>query len=94
MKWFKRKLRKWINEAEEDVYDGKSVGLVHSANENRPEEDPVLNFRIYNAINGQILEFRHYDRKTDRSNNSVYLIPKDQEIGEYINKCLSVEMMK
>jgi len=92
MKWIKRKLRKWVNDIDNEGSVG--INLTHSSNENRPEEDPILNFRIYNAINGQILEFRHYDRKTDRNNNSVYLIPKDQEIGEYINKCLSMELMK
>ncbi len=59
-----------------------------------PDTDPVLTFRIYSANNGQILEFRRYDRKTDRNDNSTYIIEKDRDIGEYVSKCLSLEMLK
>lgn len=94
MKWLKRKLRKWVREAEED-YSGEKGMLVSSIDStNSPDTDPVLTFRIYSAVNGQILEFRRYDRKTDRNNHSTYLIPKDESVGEYVNKCLSMELLK
>ncbi len=94
MKWLKRKLRKWVREAEEDYSGEKGMSVSSIDSTNSPDTDPVLTFRIYSAVNGQILEFRRYDRKSDRNDNSTYLIPKDESVGEYVNKCLSMEMLK
>jgi hypothetical protein len=94
MKWLKRKLRNWIREAE-DEYRGEKGILVSSRDvESSPENDPIITFRIYSATNGKILEFRRYDRKTDRNDNSTYIIEKDKDIGEYVSKCLSLEILK
>jgi hypothetical protein len=92
MKWLKRKLRNWVREAE-DEYRGEK-GIVAVRDIDLPETDPVLTFRIYGATNGKILEFRHYDRKNDRTHKSTYIIEKDRDIGEYVSKCLSLEMLK
>jgi hypothetical protein len=96
MKWLKRTIAKWAKEGNDYDYSRgeKGVSLISRDAEPVPEEDPILTFRIYNANNGKILEFRHYDRKNDRSNNSTYIIEKDRDIGEYVSKCLSLEMLK
>jgi hypothetical protein len=94
MKWLKRKLRKWVREAEEDYSGERGMAVKSIDSTNSPDTDPVLTFRIYSAVNGQILEFRRYDRKSDRNDNSTYLIPKDESVGEYVNKCLSMELLK
>ena len=94
MKWLKNKVIKWVREDWEKARSDNSVGLVARSDDNKPDEEPILTFRIYSAVNGQILEFRRWDRKNDRNNNSTYLIPKDEDIGEYVNKCLSMEMLK
>lgn len=94
MKWLKRRVIKWVREDWDSVNKDCSVGLVARSNDNRPDEEPILTFRIYSAVNGQVLEFRRWDRKTDRNNNSTYLLPKDEDIGDYVNKCLSMEILK
>lgn len=96
MNWLKRKVIKWVREDwENESKKNSEKGLiVHSENTNRPDEEPILNFRIYSATNGQILEFRRYDRKNDRNHTTMYIIEKDRDIGEYVNKCLSLEMLK
>lgn len=93
MKWLRRKLRDWIHQAD---YDEKvaDVGISSREVEHRPEEDPILSFRIYGATNGQILEFRRWDRKQDRSHSSTYIIEKDKDVGEFVTKCLSLELLK
>ena len=97
MKWLRKKIIQWVREdwEEERKKNGEKGILVSSRDvESSPENDPILTFRIYSANNGQILEFRRYDRKNDRSDNSTYIIEKDRDIGEYINKCLSLELLK
>jgi hypothetical protein len=97
MKWLKNKVIEWVREDwenENSKYRGEVVGLKNNDYENRPEEDPILTFRIYSAANGQVLEFRRWDRKNDRNTNTTYIIEKDKDIGEYVNKCLSLELLR
>jgi hypothetical protein len=92
MKWLKRKLRNWINE-----YDGEvSMKLTASRDVEAQmcDAEPVLNFRVFSAVGGQVIEFRRYDRKNDRSDTSTYIITKDQDFGEKISKIASMEMLK
>ena len=86
MKWIKKKLTNWL------LSDGIDSNRVKDPKS--PDSAPVLNFRIYNAVNGQILEFHRWDEKSDRSYNSIYIVEKDQDIAKYVSKCLSMELLK
>jgi hypothetical protein len=96
MKWFRKKVIQWVREDWDEEYKKNRdvVGIRAVEDTSVPETDPVLTFRIYSATNGQILEFRRYDRKNDRSDNSTYIIERDKDVGEFVSKCLSLEMLK
>jgi hypothetical protein len=89
MKWFKRKVKNWLFNEEE--YGIKAVSIRDSSS---VENDPILHFKIFAAQNGKILEFRRYDTKTDRSHTTTYIIDKETDIGDYVSKCVSLELMK
>lgn len=95
MKWLKRKLRKWVNEV---VYETEGVSgkLVASRDVEAGmcDADPILNFRVFSAVGGRVVEFRTYDRKTDRSNTTTYIISKDDDFGDKIAKIATLESMK
>jgi len=91
MKWLKRKLRIWLQE--EDTLECASIGKIR-VSEDCVESDPVLNFKVYNAIGGKIVEFRHYDRQKDRNFNQTYIITNDQDFGERIAKIATMEVLK
>jgi len=91
MKWLKRKLRKWVNDANEEY---EVSGTISIREDNRMDADPVLNFRVFSAVGGQVVEFRRYDRKTDRSDTTTYIIQKDDDFGEKISKIANLEMLK
>ena len=93
MKWIKRKIRNWLNEPYEDI-KSSGIGISSVREDGRPDTDPVLNFRIYRAENGQILEFNRYDRVKDRHQTSVYIIGKDEDVAEKVSKCVTLETMK
>jgi len=93
MKWIKRKIQNWLNEPYEDV-ESNSIGISPVREDSRPDTDPVLNFRIYSAENGQILEFNRYDRVKDRHRTSMYIIGKDEDVAEKVSKCVTLETMK
>jgi len=92
MKWLKRKLRNWIND-----YDDKEVLKLTASRDVEAQmcdAEPILNFRVFSAVGGQVVEFRRYDRKTDRNDTTTYIIHKDQDFGEKISKIANMEMLK
>jgi len=95
MNWLKNKVIKWVREDWEEERKKNTVeGVSLRDSEHCVDDDPVLTFRIYSATNGQIIEFRRWDKKADRNYNSTYIVEKDKDLGEYVNKCLSLEMLK
>ena len=95
MKWLKKKIRNWVREANEDEYGNSVKGIAASRDiEAMSDAEPVLNFRVFGAVGGQVVEFRRYDRKTDRSDTTTYIITKDQDFGEKIAKISNLEMLK
>ena len=92
MKWLKRKLRNWIND-----YDGEVSNKVYASRDVEAQMcdvEPILNFRVFSAVGGQVVEFRRYDRKTDRSNSTTYIIHKEDDFGEKISKIANLEFLK
>lgn len=90
MKWLKRRLRNWLNEPN---CDGSNK-VVSIRETDYVEADPIINFRIFSAQNGKILEFSKYDKAKDRHERSVYIINKDEDVAEKVGKCLSLELLR
>ena len=95
MKWLKRKLRDWVNDAREepDIYIGK-VTSSREVEAQMCDAEPILNFRVFSAVGGSVVEFRRYDRKTDRSDTTTYIIHKEDDFGEKISKIANLELLK
>ncbi len=92
MKWLKRKLRNWLmsNESEDRII-GSTLKVRESDDMN---SDPVLNFKVFSAVGGKIVEFRQYDRQKDRHFSQTYIITNDQDFGERISKIATMEILK
>lgn len=54
----------------------------------------LIEFRIYFANGGKIIEISHYDNKSGDRNFSLHVIGNDNSIGESIDKILTFEGMK
>jgi len=97
MSWFKRMVRNWLNDdgiyVEEKMYSNKT-GLAIRADSDSVESDPVLNFKVYSAVGGKIVEFRRYDRQRDRNDHQTYIITSDQDFGERIARIATMENLK
>ena len=94
MKWLKRKLRDWVNDAREEPDMVLGIKSSRDVEAQMCDTDPILNFRVFSAVGGQVVEFRRYDRKTDRSDTSTYIIHKDDDFGEKISKIANLELLK
>jgi len=95
MKWFKKMVASWAqqgnNYAEENCKTSRMIG---SADTLSPGDEPILNFKVYSAIGGKVVEFRRYDRRTDRSDCQTYIITTDQDFGDRISKIATMENLK
>ena len=95
MNWFKKTIINWLTENNSSNKLGLAdVGAVVKQDNARLNSDATLNFTVYNAIGGKVVEFRRYDRRTDRSDNAVYIIGKDEDFGQKISKIATLEVMK
>ena len=98
MKWFKKLVASWAHQGR-DYAENESMkatrGLVRGSDvESIPGDDPVLNFKVYSAVGGKVVEFRRYDRKSDRNDTTTYIITNDQDFGERISKIATMEKLK
>jgi len=97
-KWLKKKFTQWCKEAwyseQETDRPDKIVSASMNIEPRSIHSDPVLNFTIYNAVGGKIVEFRYYDKKNDRSSTQMYIIGKDDDFGDKIAKIATLEVLK
>jgi hypothetical protein len=90
MNWLKRKLRRWLNE--EDIHlEGRATVIE------RDRSAPAMNgmnFCLYNAVGGHILESRTYNQKTDRTEGTLYMIHEDDDFAKQVAQAIMLEQMK
>jgi len=97
MNWLKRKIRRWLDSEqdicipEDRIYSNK---LGSSVSTREINTDPTLQFKVFNAVGGKIVEFSRYDRKSDRSDHAIYIIGKDEDFGEKIAKISTLEVLR
>ena len=96
MNWLKLKLRNWVmsaRDSREEVY--QTSKLASSTISGRDvNSDPTLQFKVYNAIGGKVVEFSRYDRQKDRNFHDIYIIGKDEDFGEKISRIAMLEVLK
>jgi hypothetical protein len=99
MNWFKRMIVKWVREdwdksREQDCYTNVASKNSISISTRDVNSDPTLQFKIYNAIGGKVVEFSRFDRQKDRNFHDIYIIGKNEDFGEKIAKIAMIESMK
>jgi len=58
------------------------------------QPERALQFTVYTANGGRVVETRRYDRKTDRSTNGLYVINNDADFGKEIDKIITMEALR
>ena len=94
MGFFRRKFMEWSKRAWDDAHSEQYVTNGSVKANDHIDSDPQLNFKIYSATGGHIMEFRRYDRKIDRYDNQLYVISTDDNMGERVARIVNMEMMK
>ena len=106
MNWFKRIIVKWVREdwensraeVQQDCYPstkmsrGNSISTI--SGRANVDSEPTLQFKVYSAVGGKIVEFSRYDPKSDRTDRQIYIIGKDEDFGEKIAKISTLEVLR
>lgn len=88
MNWLRRTIRNWLMQ-EEPVMLKETV----VSNRDTPRQDG-LNFCLYRAVGGHVLETRIYNPKTDRHEGTLYMIHEDQDFATQVAQAIMLEQMK
>ena len=95
--WFKQKVIQWVREdwnkarPEQDVLVSNSISTVSKG---RRLDQHGMNFTIYSANGGYVMEYSMYDPKTDERNNALHIITSDQDLGQGIAHIITLEMLR
>jgi hypothetical protein len=65
-----------------------TIGRDNSVSIDQPER--AIQFTVYNASGGRVVETRRYDKKTDRNTNGLYVINNDADFGKEIDKIITM----
>lgn len=90
MNWLRRKLRDWLN-SEEPM---RIREVIQSSSTRDHLRNEGLNFTLHQAVGGHIFESRKYNEKTDRHENTLYMIHDDQDFAKQVAQAIMLEQMK
>jgi hypothetical protein len=97
-KWIAKKVRRaWENSQDEkQSYTLNSIGIktAELVSRDRMDSNPDLNFRMFRAENGYVMEVRYNDRRTDRTTTNLHLISDQEDLGQSIAHIITVESLK
>ena len=87
---FRRWIRNWINEDETEMLSA----IASSRVERSLDSDRAMNFRIFPAQGGRIVEINRYDSVKDRHYNSLYIVTNEQDLGKEIERIIVQEHLR
>ena len=98
MKWFGRWIEQRCRNAliEVQLEDSKmrsKIGMQPRSSDD-VDSDDGLNITIRNAVGGKIVSFRHFNHRTDRISNTLYVIPEELDVDRELGKVITLESMR
>jgi len=95
-KWLLNKLKEQAKQ-EENMNYGANLAVPKGVSIGSPsidQPDRAIQFTVYTANGGRVVETRRYDRQKDRNTNGLYVITSDQDFGKEIDKIITMEFLK
>ena len=88
MNWLRRAVRNWLMQEEPAMLRETVV-----SSRDAPRQDG-LNFSLYRAVGGHVLECRIYNAKTDRHDGTLYMIHEGEDFAKQVAQAIMLEHMK
>jgi len=94
-RWIEQRCRNALVEIQlEDSKMRNSIGMKQTRASDDVDSDDGLNITIRNAVGGKIVSFRHFNHRTDRISNTLYVIPEELEFERELGKVITLESMR
>lgn len=101
-RWMLKAVKDAVNaerQSESNVVGQSDIAIPKSLRIGRQESsidqpDRAIQFTVYTANGGRVIETRRYDRKTDRHANNLYVVTSDQDFGREIDKIITLESLR
>lgn len=91
---FRRWIRNWITNFDQDGHEPERPSTLVAVREDGPDIEKSLNFRVWFANGGRVVQTNRYDRQKDRNITSMYVVNNDQDFGREIDKIVSMESLR
>lgn len=87
-KWFLKKCRQaWDSTQESAKIEGKPMRT-------NSIDTSGMNFTVYRANGGHVIETRTHDRRNDRYSHGLHIITDEKNLGEEIAKIITFENIR
>jgi len=97
--WFLRKLASALDShymnVSNDPYGARIPRLSsgrHSVSDTL--RSPGMDYTIYVASGGYVLEYHHYNPKTDSSEHRIHIISDSSDFGDQLSKIITLELLR
>lgn len=96
MKWFNKWFAKKCKQAWEERHDDpvREAPLAVTASRSIDSSSNGMNFTVYRANGGHVVETRKYDRKRDTNDHGLHIITDDKDLGEEIGRIITFEQLR
>jgi pyruvoyl-dependent arginine decarboxylase (PvlArgDC) len=92
IRWFNKKFNRYLNEdIVKEVYANQTIA---SPPKTSNLSSFGMNFTVYKANGGFIVEYHQYDRHRDRGEHKLHIITEDKDLGEELGKIISFETLR
>ena len=93
-----RKLIKWIMKGERreyvEEYSPEPYLPADLVSKTRlRDHNNGMNFMVYNAIGGKVIQFSSYDLNTSRETATLYIVTDQENLGEEISQIITRETL-
>lgn len=88
-------IKRWVYKVVQEVSrsQGSAMEPIASTDSDINTEES-FRFKIHFANGGKIVQVSSYERKTDRVKEKLYVVTEDQDLGEEINKIITMEALR
>ena len=91
MKWFDKWFLKKCKQAWDSAKPAPIEGVPIRSNS---IDTSGMNFTVYRANGGHVIETRTHDRRNDRYSHGLHIITDDKNLGEEIAKIITYENIR
>lgn len=92
---FRQWLRNWLTNFDQDQPEKTTLGRpIAVRDSDDPDNEKSLQFRVWFANGGRVIQTNRYDRHKDRHHTAMYVVTEDQDFGREIDKIVTMENLR